>query len=334
MDRYGVVIVGGGQAGLATGYYLSRQKLRFVILDAHDRVGDAWRLRWDSLRLFTPARLDALPGLRFPADPDALVTKDAMADYLEGYATRFALPVYAGTRVESVELVRGRFQITTGSRILEADQVVVATGGHPVAQRPAFAAELDAGILQLHSSEYRRPSQLRAGEVLVVGAGNSGAEIALETAASHRTWLAGRDTGTFNPRLYARLPWWLLKQITDSRTPFGRRLAGSLRGKGTPPVRVRAGDLARAGIRRVSRVAGVRSGLPVLDDGTVLEVQNVVWCTGYGHDFSWIHLPDGVGSVPGLHFIGLPFQSNLASALVDGVGRDAQRLAEVIGGIA
>lgn len=337
-----VAVIGGGQAGLAVGYYLSRLDLRFVILDAHDRIGDAWRRRWDSLRLFTPARLDGLPGMAFPGRGGRAVTKDEMADYLEKYAERYKLPVCLRTRVETLSLERGRFLLRAGERSLEADQVVVATGGHPTPRLPAFAADLNPDIVQLHSMDYRNPSDLRPGAVLVVGAGNSGAEIAMEAAASHRTWLAGRTTGTFNPVLYARPSWWLLKRITDVRTPTGRKVRSEALSKGTPLVRLRERDLAAAGVTRTGRVVGVEDGRPRLEDGQVIEAENVIWCTGFAHDFGWIRLRgivDGrlppcergvVQSQPGLYFVGLPFQSNLASALVDGVGKDAEHIAKMI----
>ncbi len=341
-SRFDVVVVGGGQAGLAVGYHLDRLDLNFVILDAEDRVGEAWRRRWDSLRLFTPARLNGLPGMPFPAGPHSTVTKDEMALHLERYAQRFGLPVWVRTLVESLSLEGGGFVVKAGDCRLEADQVVVATGGHPLPFRPAFAAGLDPDILQLHSVDYRNPSQLRPGDVLVAGAGNSGAEIAVEAAATHRTWLAGRSTGGFSPTLYARPSWWLLKQVSDVRTPIGRKLREGAVSSGTPLVRLRASDFAAAGVVRTGRVVGVQNGRPQLDDGQLLDVESVVWCTGFGHDFSWIQLPsfvDGqlprchrgvVQSQPGLYFVGLPFQRNLASALIDDVGSDAGFIAQQI----
>ena len=338
--RFDVVVIGGGQAGLAVGHHLARLNLSFIILDPHDRVGDSWRDRWDSLRLFTPARLNGLPGMPFPAAPGTTVTKNAMADYLESYAKRFRLPVCLQTRADTLTREWGPFVVRAGSHSFGADQVVVATGGHPVPIRPSFASELDPGILQLHAVDYHNPAQLRPGEVLVVGAGNSGAEIAVEAAACHRTWLSGRSTGRFSPTLYARPSWWLLKRISDVRTPMGRKVRAGTLSRGTPLVRHRDRDFGAAGVARVGRVVGVQSGRPQLEDGHVLDVENVVWCTGFGHDFSWIRLPsfvDGhlplcergvVRSAPGLYFVGLPFQINLASALIDGVSRDAEYIAE------
>src|SRR5512138_245877 len=192
MERAQVVVVGGGQAGLSVGYHLARQGLRFVILDAGERIGDAWRRRWDSLRLFSPAKFDGLDGMPFPAPPDAFPTKDEMADYLEAYAARFQLPVRTGVRVDGLSRAGDRYVVTAGERRFEADAVVVAMSSYQRGRLPAFAGELDPDIVQLHSQDYRNPSQLRPGGVLLVGAGNSGAEIAVELArAGHPAWVAG-----------------------------------------------------------------------------------------------------------------------------------------------
>lgn len=341
-ERLEVVVVGGGQAGLAMGFHLAKRDMKFVILDSHSRVGDAWRIRWDTLRLFTPARLDGLPGMPFPGPADALPTKDEVADYLETYASRFKLPIRLGTSIDSVAVESDRFVVAAGEQRLEADQLVVATGGHPDPIRPGFARELDPDILQLHSAEYRNQSQLRDGEVLVVGAGNSGAEIAISAAANHRTQLAGRCTGTLPPLVYSRPMWWMLTRLGTVNTSAGRKMRARAQSGGTPLVRLRPKDFAAAGVIRAPRVAGVQEGKPRLEDGQLLNVKNVVWCTGFGHDYTWIHGPalgDGhtlphergvVRSVPGLYFVGLPFQFGLSSALIDGVGRDAEYIAQRI----
>ena len=194
-ERFDTVIVGAGQAGLAAGYHLARRGRAFVILDAGERVGDSWRKRWDSLRLFTPARYDCLPGWAFPARSWSYPTKDDVADYFAAYVARFELPVRTGVRVDRLSRENGAFVVVSGDRRFEADNVVVATGAYQSPRIPTFARALDPGIVQLHSSEYRRPSQLQEGDTLVVGAGNSGAEIALEASREHRVLLSGRDTG-------------------------------------------------------------------------------------------------------------------------------------------
>ena len=189
------IVIGGGQAGLSVGYHLAKRGLPFQILDANPRIGDAWRNRWDSLRLFNPARYAGLPGLRFPARGDTFPTKEQMADYLVDYARRFDLPVRNGVRVDRLWKEGDRFVMTAGTQRFESENVVVAMANYQVPWVPAFARDLDPEIVQLHSHEYRNPSQLREGGVLVVGVGNSGAEIAIEAARSHPTWISGKESG-------------------------------------------------------------------------------------------------------------------------------------------
>ena len=346
----GTVVIGGSQAGLAVGYHLMRRRLPFLILDGHDRIGDAWRTRWDSLRLFTPGRYNGLPGKPFPGSPSSYPTKDEIADYLEAYAGEFELPVQTGARVDTVSKVGARFEVVCGQRRLFAEHVVVATGAFSVPRIPPFARDLDDHIVQLHSKEYRNRSQIQEGGVLVVGAGNSGAEIAIELAPDHQIWLSGRDPGQ-EPTRAGSLPdrvvtpvMWLVATRLTVRTRLGRKLRDRFFDppRGIPLGRVRRKDFAAAGIERVPRVAGVRHGHPVLEDGRVLEVSNVVWCTGFTQNFDWIALPlpmhNGfpvhdrgiVESCPGLYFVGLPFLYSLSSALVGGVGRDAEYIAHHI----
>lgn len=350
-ERVDTIIIGGGQAGLSTGYHLARRGVPFVILDAGARVGDQWRARWDSLRLFTPARYAGLDGMPFPASPYSFPTKDEMADYLEAYARRFALPLRTGVRVERLSRIGERFVIVAGGTRFESDNVVVAMAHYQRPRVPPFARELDPGIVQLHAYEYRNQEQLRDGSVLVVGVGNSGAEIALESARERTTWLAGRETGQLPfridgfaarialVRLVLRV---LYHRVLSIATPVGRKARPKMLRLAAPLIRIKRCELARAGVRRVPRVAGVREGRPLLDDGRVLDVANVVWCTGFHPGFSWIDLPvfgpDGeprheagvVADVPGLYFVGLHFLYALSSGMIHGVGRDAARIAEII----
>jgi putative flavoprotein involved in K+ transport len=350
IEQVETIIVGGGQAGLAVGYYLAQLGRSFLILDANRRTGDSWRTRWDSLQLFTPAYLNALPGLAFPGPQDRCSAKDEMADYLEEYAARFDLPVRRGIRVEAITRNADRLVIMADGQRLEAANVVLATGGYQLPYRPGFADELDAGILQLHSSEYRTPSQLQDGDVLVVGAANSGAEIALEASATHRTWLSGRHPGSEPTRPGSRAdriftpPFWLyISRVASVTNPIGRRLRPRMLTTTLPLGRVKPKDLAAAGVVRLPRTAGVRDGRPVMDDGQVVDVANLVWATGYRPAFDWVHIDifdpagqpvhdRGITAEPGLYFIGLFFLSSLASSLVGGVGRDAEYIARHIAG--
>jgi putative flavoprotein involved in K+ transport len=349
-ERVETAIVGAGQAGLSVGHHLARRDRSFVILDAHERVGDNWRRHYDSLRLYSPACLDGLPGMRFPAPAWTFPTKDETADYLEEYSTRFALPVRGGTRVERVSKNGAGYVVDCGDRRVEAENVVVATGTFGRPFTPAFAAELDPGILQLHSSEYKNPSQLRPGPVLVVGAAHSGADVAMDVAGEHRTILCGRDTGQFPGDIESRpgrVVWrvlsFLARRVLTTRTPLGRHMKHEVRDHGGPLLRFKRADLQAAGVERnAARASAVRDGKPELDDDSVLDVANVIWCTGFKQDFSWIEVPvvgeDGwpreergvVASAPGLYFTGLAFQYAFSSMLILGAGRDAEYVAKHI----
>ena len=353
-ERVDTLIIGAGQAGLSAGYHLSRRGMRFLILDADERVGDHWREQYDSLRLYSPAKFDGLPGMRFPAPGYHFPTGREMGDYLEAYAARFKLPVLSGTRVDRVEPAdgpAGGYVVTAGDRRYEAAQVVVASGAFNRPHLPEFADQLDPSIRQLHSSEYRRPSQLREGPVLVVGLSHSGADVAFETAQTQRTLLAGHPHGELPFKITdnwkSRIAWPLMvvvaSHVLTMRTPIGRKMAPIVRMGGGPLLRIRSGDLARAGVERYdARVAGVQDGKPVLDDGRTLDVANVIWCTGFRPDYGWIAVPDFVGddgwpkgirgsaTAAGLYFLGIPFTFGFTSMLVAGAGRDAKYVVDRI----
>ena len=339
------VVVGGGQAGLAVGYHLARQHRSFVILDANQRTGDNWRCHWDSLRLYSPASLDGLPGMDFPAPSSTYPSKDQVADFLEAYAAEFDLPVRTGTRVSRVTRSGAGYTVDCGRTSIEASNVIVATGTFGHAPRiPAASAQLDPTIVQLHSSEYRGPFQLQPGRTLVVGASHSGGDIALEVSRTNATILCGRDTGQLPVRLeagYMRLlfplMWQVWGHVLSVRTPMGRRVRAKARFHGAPMLRVKTSDLEAAGVERsTERVTGADSGSPVLGERGPVDVANVIWCTGFLHDFSWIDVPvigdDGwpleargvVTHSPGLYFTGLSFQSSFRSMLIGGAGADAK----------
>ncbi|WP_240157176.1 flavin-containing monooxygenase [Pseudonocardia broussonetiae] len=347
-EQVAVAVVGGGQAGLAMGHALTRRGLRggrdFVLLDAADRVGASWDSRWDSLRLFTPARHTALPGLPFPGPPDAYPGKDDVASYLRRYAAQFELPVRSGTRVE--RLIRDPagpgFVLTTNRGTVRAGRVVAATGPFQVPAIPRVGVDLAPRVVQLHSGEYRNPAQLPDGRVVVVGAGNSGAQIATELAETHDVTLA---VGTRQPRLPQHVAgrdlfFWLTRtHIMDITvgSRLGRRLATTEALIGT-----RLPDVARRGVRLTGRLTGVDGDTVSLTGGDRQQVDAVVWATGYRPDYTWLPTEAvgadgwplhrrGVSPVPGLGVLGLPWLHTRGSALVGWVGRDASWLAEQLG---
>ncbi len=346
--HHDVVVIGAGQAGLSVGYHLRRKGIDHVILEGASRVGDIWRNRWDSLRLFTPAKFDSLDGYRFPARKDTFPTKDQMADYLEGYAARFGMPVRLNARVERLGKTNGRFRVETTGGVYEADRVVVAAASYQKPRLPSFADDMDPQVFQMHSHEYRNPAQLPGGPVLLIGAGNSGAEIAMDLAKSHQVFLSGRDVGHIpfdiagflGRKLLVRLVIrGMFHRVLTMRTPMGRKFRSKMHGHGMPLIRTRPGQLERAGVRRIGKITGIRNGKAVAEDGAEVSFASVIWCTGFHSGFDWIDLPvlDTHGEprhrfgkatyVDGLYFVGLHFQYAVSSTMIAGVGRDARRVA-------
>jgi putative flavoprotein involved in K+ transport len=340
---YDVAVVGAGQAGLAVGYFLSQQGKRFVILDAGDTVGSAWRSRWDSLRLFTSRRYDALPGMEFPGDPDSYPSRDEVIDYLASYAARFGLPLQLNTPVKSLKRADGRFVLDVGNRDIEADNVVIATGPFQAAALPPFAGSLAPDVFQIHSTGYRNTGEVPPGRVLVVGGGNTGYQIAAELSASHRVQLSVGTRQTPLPqRILGRdLFWWLtrlglLEKTVDSRV--GRRARGRDTLIGSSPRK-----LKRIGVELKPRVSSASGSTISFADGTTTTPDAVVWATGYRPDYSWIELPvigesgavdhrRGVTDVAGLYFVGLTWQNTRGSALLGWVKDDAEFIAAQIRG--
>jgi putative flavoprotein involved in K+ transport len=349
-NHYEVIVIGGGQAGLATGYYLSKTGARFLILDAAERIGDSWRNRWDSLRLFTPRKYSSLPGLAQPGPKHDFLTKDDMADYLERYAKHFRLPVRSGAKVDALWREGVIYKVRSGNEIFEADHVVVAMSNYQHPKVPAVAKELNKHIVQLHSSAYKNPSQLQPGPVLIVGVGNSGAEIAMELCKTHEVLLAGRDTGHVPFEIKNRnvqrfimpvLFRFIFYRLLTTNTILGRKARAKMISQGAPLIRQKPKHLLAAGVKRVSRLKSIKEGRPLLENGEIAEVKNVIWCTGFYPRFSWIDLPvfkdeeplqqrGVVLNEPGLYFVGLHFLFAASSAMIQGVGRDAKYLADVI----
>jgi putative flavoprotein involved in K+ transport len=340
-ERYDVVVVGAGQAGLAIGSFLAREGRRFLIVDAADSIGAAWRARWDSLVLFTPRRYDSLPGLAFPGDPDGYPTRDEVIAYLEQYAATFELPVELGNAVRSLDADDGRFVVALDDRQIEADQVVVATGPFQAPRVPDLADGLAPDVFQTHSSAYRRPDDVPEGTVLVVGGGNTGFQIAKELAATRSVTLAVGSRQTPLPQTFLGrdLFWWLTKaglltKTVESR--LGRRMRSRDTLIGSSPRR-----LKRHGVELKPRAVAASGNTVRFADGVELDVDAVIWATGYRSDHSWIKLPvadpngrvrhrRGVTDIPGLYFLGLSWQHTRGSALLGWVEDDAEFIAEQI----
>jgi putative flavoprotein involved in K+ transport len=352
MDRsYETVVIGGGQSGLAAGHHLARRGIDVVVLEASDRIGDVWRSRWESLRLYSPAKYDALPGLRHEMPAHRFPTACEMGDYLESYAQHERMPIRTGVRATRVRANGDGFAVETSEGPIAARQVIVATGPFQHPWVPPVARELDPGIRQIHSADYRQPDQLADGAVMVVGLGHSGADLAHEAAVTgHRTIVAGRAKGQLPFSVdsrRARAAWPLFRFIGSTvltlRTPIGRKVAPKVRLGGGPLLRYRRQELLEAGVQLMgSRLVGARDGKPMLDDGSVHDVATVLWCTGFRPDFAWVEPAtlDEQGwprqerglavDAPGLYFLGLPFLFGFTSMLVLGADRDAGFVADAV----
>ncbi len=342
------LVIGGGQAGLCIGYALKQRGIEFVIVDANERVGDAWRNRWDSLRLFTPARMNGLPGMPFPGPGNTFIGKDQIADYLDYYARQMEIPVRCGVRVNRLSKKDDLFAVATSAGKIMARNVIVAMADNQDPKVPEFARDLDADIVQLHSSDYKNPTQLSDGPTLVVGLGNSGADIAYELASSRKTVVAGQESSAipfkleswFGRHIGTRLVSFAMIKVLNTSTPIGRKVRPKMLPKAAPLVRIRPKELTQAGVERVSRITAVKDGKPVTADGQAIDVQNVVWCTGFKPGLEWIDLPifDESGrprhhrgiaeDVPGLYFLGHFFLHAVWSETLPGVQPDVRHVAK------
>lgn len=334
-----VLIIGSGQAGLAMGYYLSQFSQSFVLIDAASRVGNVWRNRYDSLVLFSPRRYSSLPGLAMTGNPAGFPTKEEFADYLEAYAAHFSLPIHLNTKVETLKQVDGYFEAITSQARYTAKNVVIATGPF---QKP-FIPQLDGpgskSIFQLHSNDYREPSQLLAGPTLVVGGGNSGAQIALELSKSRKVYLSAGHEMVFIPRqiLKRSIFWWL--DVTKlAKVSNGSRLASLLK-KTEPVIGMELKPLIENGKVIIKERAVSLQGQEIgFKDGSKIKVDNIVWATGFQFDYSWIDIPgvldsekrpqhqSGICPVNGVYFLGLPWLSRVGSAQINGINYDAKNI--------
>jgi putative flavoprotein involved in K+ transport len=336
-----VLVIGGGQAGLVMGHHLSKRGHRFQIVDAGADVGQTWRLRWDSLKLFTAAQYDNLPGMAFPAPRDSYPGKDDVADFLQAYAVKFELPVALNTKVTSLRH-NELFEIETDQGRIRAHNVVVATGPFQTPSIPTMAKDLDADVFQIHSIDYRRPGSIPSGRVLVVGAANTGCQIALELSATHEVEIsAGQHLPTVPQRPMGRDVWWWATLVGLTRITFGSRLGKRL---STRDQVIGGGqrELKRNGVVVRPRLSNVTGPSITFADGTSSEYDAVLWATGFTTDHSWIEIPlvkdeqgrvehdRGVTAAPGLYVLGLTWQHTRTSALLGWVTHDAEFLAEHI----
>lgn len=338
-----ILVIGAGQAALALAYYLRDLPYRFALVDRNARIGDSWRNRYDSLTLFTPRSHSALPGRAVPGDPDGLPTKDEIADYLEAYSRHFGFSVLPGTDIKSLERVAGVFCATTrDGRVLRSRAVVLANGAFQVPVVPALACTLSLGVRQFTPVNYRRPEQVPPGNVLVVGDGASGRQIARELGATHRTFLStGRPRKVIPERLWGKSIIWWMDRLGMFRATRDSAMGRYLRRIDPLPGRqFNAGNLARSGVTLVPRLTGAHGTSVKFEDGRTLDIASVVWTAGYREDTGWINIPEafdqrlqlahhrGITPVPGLYLLGRAWQSNRGSALLLGVARDARFIAE------
>lgn len=339
-----VLVIGAGQAGLAAGYYLKQTDLSFAIIGMEKRIGDPWRMRYDSLLLFTPRWNSALPGMALAGDPDGYPTKDEIADYLERYARHYALPVHLNIAVQGLWQTGELYNVSSSQGNFLAKQLVVATGPFQQPSIPSFASGLPKEVYQLHTSQYKNPQQLKEGSVLIVGAGNSGAQIAVELAETRETYLsAGQPLKFFPLEILEKSLFWWLKKAGISKLSIQTKLGQLIMRKGDPIMgKALKKEIKKKKVSLKPRTSGARSGLISFQDGSSLKADNIIWATGFYSDYSWMAIPAalnekgkpvhhrGVSPVKGLYFLGLPWQHKRASALIGGVGEDAAYLLQHI----
>ncbi|OOR22114.1 flavin-containing monooxygenase [Bacillus cereus] len=335
-----IIIVGAGQAGLAMGYYLKQEGYSFLLLEAGNRIGDSWRNRYDSLQLFTPRAYSSLPGMALIGEKNGFPYKDEIANYLEGYATYFKLPVQLQTEVLKIKKEKDIFELHTSKEILQSKKIIIASGGFQQPFIPSFSQHLSSHIFQIHSSQYKTPSQIPKGKVLVVGGGNSGMQIAVELAKTHGVTMAISHPLMFLPLhlLGKSIFYWLEKTgllYAEINTKRGRWFQG----KKDPIFGFEGKELIRNGAIKLQKKVVSASGNNIMfQNGDTYSAESVIWSTGFMQDYKWIEIEKavnekgfpnhikGISPVRGLYYIGLPWQSQRGSALICGVGKDAAYL--------
>lgn len=341
---YQTVIIGAGQAGLAMGYYLKQINQSFIILDKNQNIGDEWRKRYDSLVLFTPRMYSSLPGLLLKGDPHDFPVKDEIVQYLNQYVDAFQLPVQLQTEVKRVWKEYNHFYVQTIDEVYEAENVIIASGPFQTPNIPGFAQQLSSDILQMHSSQYKNPADLIEGNALVVGGGNSGAQIAVELSNERETYLSVSQKMKFFPlKIGKKSIFWWFDKLGILKAPSHSWIAKKIQAGGDPIFGSELkGALASGAVIQKSRTVDGDDTAIRFQDQTKLEVQNIIWATGFSLDYSWLEVKEvlndrgrplhkrGVTQVDGLYFLGLPWQYRRGSALLQGVGEDAKYIAEHI----
>ncbi|MGG1397615.1 NAD(P)/FAD-dependent oxidoreductase [Bacillus salipaludis] len=342
--EYDVVIIGAGQAGLSMGYFLKQSGISFLILDNQSRAGDVWRNRYDSLVLFTPRLYSSLPGLPLGGDPSGFPTKDEIADYLEQYAQTFDLPIRFNIDIQKIRKENNIFAISTNKLTIKTKRIVIATGPFHTPRIPPFAKVFSNELTQLHSSEYKDQSQLQEGPVLVVGGGNSGAQIAVELSENNETYLSVSQKIRFMPLKFAgkSIFWWFDKLgilRADRHSFIGKKIQS----QGDPVFGYELKEkIKNRSVIVKSRTKSIHKNEIQFEDHTSIMVNNIIWATGFTPNYRWIEIPNllnpngevnhkrGVTEIDGLFFLGLPWQHRRGSALLLGVGEDAEYLYKYI----
>ncbi|WFB60148.1 NAD(P)/FAD-dependent oxidoreductase [Paenibacillus sp. BR1-192] len=339
-----VIVIGAGQAGLASGYWLQQAGMKFLMLDRGSEAGEVWKTRYDSLKLFTPRTHSALYGMTLEGEPHGFPDKDEVASYLKSYAARFRLPIQFATNVTSVRKEGGMFIVDTDRKSFHTKALIIATGPFQQTRIPAFAASVPGDVLQLHSSEYKRPSQLQEGDVLVVGGGNSGAQIAVELSGDRETYLALGQPPRYLPMaLWGKGMFWWLDRLGVLSASSSSWVGRKLRGMGDPIFGYELKQAVKCGkvVLKTRAVGAGASGMR-FEDGTALKVRNIVWATGFAAGYDWLHIEQaldrkkalihtrGISPVKGLYYVGLPWQTHRGSALLAGVSRDAREIVQAI----
>ncbi|MFD2442451.1 flavin-containing monooxygenase [Bacillus sp. CGMCC 1.16607] len=341
---FDVVVIGGGQAGLSMGYFLKKSHMKFIILDNQKRIGDSWRKRYDSLVLFTPRSHSSLPGLPLEGAQNVFPTKDEMADYLERYARTFDLPIQCEVEVEKVYKEGGIFYIQTGQSVIQAKRVIIATGPFQTPRIPTFSKKLPQEIVQLHSSQYKNSSQLKEGSVLVVGGGNSGTQIAVELSKTHDTFLSVGQKIRFLPlSLAGKSIFWWFEKIGILKANRHSTIGKRFKKLGDPIFGYELKEkIKNQSVKLKGRSTTIHTDEVVFEDGSKMKVENIIWATGFVSEYPWLHIPNvmtssgqvrherGITEINGLYFLGLPWQYRRGSALILGVGDDAEYLMEHI----